>query len=150
MTAAALAVAFVVNFGLIFDISGSNYANAQEEDSVGYDEVINNFISTIIVQEDASIKVTEQIVYDFGLNQKHGIYRDIPITYRTNLNDFSVRLKVLSVTDGDGAGYDYGVSKENNDIRIKIGDAEVLISGEHTYIITYTVNRAIIFNPNDE
>jgi len=150
MTAAALAVAFVVNFGLVFDISGSNYANAQESDSAGYDEVINNFVSTIVVQEDASIKVTEQIVYDFGVNQKHGIYRDIPITYSTNLNDFSVRLKVLSVTDENGAGYDYKVSKENNDIQIKIGDAEVLISGEHTYIITYTVNRAILFNPNDE
>jgi len=149
-TAAALAVAFIVNFSPNFNIAGLNYVNAQEISNTGYDEIINNFRSIIIVQEDASLKVVEQITYDFGLNEKHGIYRDIPITYRTDINNFSVRLKVLSVTDENGVSYEYKVRKENNDVRIKIGDADVLISGEHTYIIIYTVNRAILFNSSGE
>jgi len=46
---------------------------------LAYEERIYKFDSKIIIQKDGSVLVTEKIVYDFGLNQKHGILRNIPL-----------------------------------------------------------------------
>ena len=43
------------------------------------------------------------------------------------------------------------MSKENGNIRIKIGDPDTTITGEHTYVIGYTVQRGInFFEKHDE
>ena len=42
-------------------------------------ERISSYDVDITIQRDASILVNEQIVYDFGASQRHGIFRDIPV-----------------------------------------------------------------------
>src|SRR5690242_8016359 len=63
--------------------------------------VIKSFKSTIQIQPDATISVSEDITVDFGSLQKHGIFRTIPIQYRYNdTQDRYYNIDVSSVTDG--------------------------------------------------
>ena len=50
----------------------------------GADEgwVIASFHSDIVIAPNASLLVTEDIHVDFGSQQKHGIFRTIPLRYR--------------------------------------------------------------------
>src|SRR5438876_2529617 len=47
-------------------------------------ESITNYDTRIAIQRDGSILVTEQIVYDFGPDERHGIIREIPVRFRYN------------------------------------------------------------------
>ena len=48
------------------------------------EEVIHSFHADIEIALDSLMTVTETIVYDFGDEQLHGIYRDIPATFEDN------------------------------------------------------------------
>ncbi len=106
------------------------------------EESVLHFAATLEVHADATVAVTERIIYDFGSNERHGIYRDIPVVYPTTLGKTSIKLSNVSVKDETGKGYEFEVSSSGKDKEIKIGDPDVLISGTKTYIISYTVARA--------
>ena len=114
-------------------------------------EKIDAFDVIIKIDQDASIKVEEAIQYDFGPVQKHGIYRDIPVRYKARGGNFSLRLGDVSVSDEMGNSYQFSISSEGDNERIKIGDADTFVSGKKTYVIDYTISRAInYFNDHDE
>lgn len=115
-------------------------------------ESIRDFSVTADVRADASILVEERIRYDFGELDKHGIYRDIPVKYETPYgNRQSLIIDVESVTDGTGRPYEYALADEGDDLRIKIGDPDRTITGEHTYAIRYTARLALgYFDGYDE
>ncbi len=107
-------------------------------------EKIEQYDTLIEVQTDASIQVTETIVYNFGSNERHGIYRDIPIRYTTKSGtDEKLDVQNVTVNDEDGNSYKFTTSNKGSDRRIKIGNTNVLLSGVHTYVIKYTVPYAI-------
>jgi uncharacterized membrane protein YgcG len=115
-------------------------------------ETILNFHTDISVLSDSTVNIAETIQYDFGTNQKHGIFRDIPVSYRTQTGYYSsITLKNITVTDENGNPYTYSLSSKGSDKEIKIGDANRLITGVHIYRIGYTVERAIgYFDSFDE
>ncbi|NQV13213.1 MAG: DUF2207 domain-containing protein [Parcubacteria group bacterium] len=116
-----------------------------------YTEKIQNFDVNIVVNEDSSLEVTEKIVYDFAEYQKHGIYRDIPYKYKARGGRFSVKLSDFKVVDEKGTSYNYTVTKQGDKKRVKIGDADRYVSGVHTYLVSYKVQRALnYFNEHDE
>jgi hypothetical protein len=43
-------------------------------------EAIDSFDVNVTLNKDSSLEVVEKIVYNFGSNQRHGIFRDIPLT----------------------------------------------------------------------
>ena len=101
-------------------------------------EIIERFHAKLTVHKDARLSVTETIDYDFGHNERHGIYRDIPVKYQTaSGNHQSIVLKVKGVTDEQGREEKYETSTEGNNLRIKIGDPDKTITGPHTYVIEY-------------
>ncbi len=111
-------------------------------------EVINNFNANITIQKDGSVFVTENIIYNFGSNQKHGIFRDIPLTA---VNGPRLNINVSGVQNEVGQSYEYTVSITNNVLRIKIGDPNAFTTGIKTYIIRYQVYNAIrTFSDHDE
>ncbi len=114
-------------------------------------EKIDSFDTIINVNRDSTVRVEETIVYDFESSSKHGIFRDIPVDYKTDLGNQSAHIKDITVTDENGNSYNFTTSKVGNDEEIKIGDPNILISGVHTYKIGYTVERAIgYFSSYDE
>jgi uncharacterized membrane protein YgcG len=95
---------------------------------------------------------------DFGSLQKHGIYREIPVKYAKVLpagvpvraGTVKVGLDLLSVTDGQGRKLGTKVSR-GSDVRIRIGDPDVTVSGVQTYVIRYRLDRGLgFFDDHDE
>ena len=114
-------------------------------------EEISDFRTVIKINQDASIKVTEKITYEFGEEQKHGIYRDIPVKYQARGTNYNLILDVESVTDEAGRPYNFAVLKQGKNKRIKIGDANAFVSGQKVYVIAYSVERALnYFADHDE
>jgi uncharacterized membrane protein YgcG len=114
-------------------------------------EKIDSFNSYIRIQPDGKIVVEEQILYDFDNEQKHGMFRDIPIKYQARGGNFKLRFKILSVTDQSGQPYHYSISYPGDKVSIKIGDADILVSGQKNYHIKYEIDRAInFFSDHDE
>ena len=116
-------------------------------------EQISDFSVSLVVNESGSLDVAETIVYDFGPNERHGIYRDIPVVYKTKSGG-SVHLDLKNIQVKDEAGeptYTFTTSRNGNSRRIKIGDPDVLVRGIHTYVISYTVPWAVgFFDSYDE
>lgn len=114
-------------------------------------EQIDNFDVTITINEDASINIIERIDYDFGDLDRHGIYRDIPYKYKARGGNFKLGVSALDVSDLDGKKYNYEISNQLSYKRIKIGDADKMVSGKKSYIISYKVEKAInYFDDHDE
>lgn len=115
-------------------------------------EHIQFFDSKIDIKKDGSIFVKETIVYDFDSLQKHGIYRTIPFTKRDEKNTrFDLSFENFAVTDETGKSYKFEKTTQNEQISLKIGDANKTISGKHVYIISYSVKGAIgYFKNHDE
>ncbi len=115
-------------------------------------EHIKTFQSEIIINKDGTINVKETIVYDFGDLQKHGIYREIPFI-KTNQDGKKYRLEInnISVVDEKNEPYIYSQTINKQQLTIKIGDPNRTITGEHTYLISYTVSGALTyFSDHDE
>ncbi|PID52107.1 MAG: hypothetical protein CR972_03725 [Candidatus Moraniibacteriota bacterium] len=115
-------------------------------------EEISDYRVDITINEDATINVVEEIHYDFGDAMRHGIYRDIPVKYKTaGNNNRSIQLRNISVTDLDGEVYVYDVLKEGRNKRIKIGEAHTYVTGEKVYVVSYSVKGAMnYFDTHDE
>lgn len=114
-------------------------------------EEIKSFDAEIGINADSSINVSEKIVYDFGSEQKHGIYRDIPVRYKARGGNYNLRISDVSVTDGNGNNYQFSLSNEGDSKRIKIGNPEKTVSGEKDYVINYVIQRGLnYFSDHDE
>jgi hypothetical protein len=109
-------------------------------------ERIDLFDSTINVNEDATISVREGIIYNFDKMERHGIYRDIPVKYKTKAGGtFRLNINNITVTDENFTKYPFTISDMGSSQRIKIGDPNETVTGIHKYIISYTVDRPIGF-----
>ncbi len=110
-------------------------------------EEIRSFDVTVQVMDSGSLYVSEQIEYDFGREQRHGIYRDIPykVTHQFGYRDiglshFQVRMdgKAVSWREESASG-DAGPM-----VRLKIGHADRTIAGNHVYTIDYQVAHGVL------
>ncbi len=115
-------------------------------------EHIARFSENITLNSDSSIDILETIKYDFSIQQKHGIFRTIPIKYKTDIGlNKSIKISNISIKDEIGNSYNFEKTKSGNYLKLKIGDAQKTITGIHTYEIKYTVLGAInFFDTHDE
>jgi hypothetical protein len=110
-----------------------------------YAEEIKNFYMEMLISQDGSISVQEDIEYDFGSEQKHGIIREIPYEYQTGIKNYNLRIHLSKATDFNGVPYKSKVSRDQGRMIIKIGDPDKLVSGIKNYRIDYLVGGAITF-----
>ena len=111
---------------------------------------IEHFDSEIVVSAKGAIDVTETIQVRF-IGSWHGLYRDIPIEYRTpqGLN-YTLFLDVKRVTDENGNSLKYESSRVRHYRRLKIyvPNAE---DARRTIVIEYTVADGLrFFEDHDE
>ena len=105
---------------------------------------ITNFDAQIRLDDSGILHVTEKLDVDF-YSPHHGIERWIPVSYRRPTGEnMNVPLRVISVTQ-DGRPAQYITRRSGRNQYIRIGDPEVKLLADHTYTITYTVERAILF-----
>ena len=108
-------------------------------------ERITSYDVVIEIRDDGTLAIVETIDYDFGSTPRHGILRDIPTRLRYDDTDDRVYpLDVVRVRASDDTPANYEVeSVEGGITRIRVGDADVEITGRHTYELTYTVEAAL-------
>ncbi|MFP5310776.1 MAG: DUF2207 domain-containing protein [Actinomycetes bacterium] len=123
-------------------------------------ERILTFDVDLVVTADGDLEVVESITYDFGMAERRGIFRTIPV--RSQLpqvvsfpvpGDTDEFLRAIDLTDvrvsSATAPTDVEldrpgpVSRAGDALRIRIGDPDVTISGVHTYRIAYRVRGAL-------
>jgi uncharacterized membrane protein YgcG len=144
---AGASVACTITFAalaMIFAAPGNAAARTFAERITSYD-------ARIAIQRDGSILVTEQITYDFGTDQRHGIFQVIPVRVRYNGSyDRIYPVDVRSVQSPD-APHRYAVQNNGSSVTIRIGDPNRTVTGVHTYTITYLVHRSLnAFADHDE
>ena len=121
---------------LLLLVVGAGPALAQEH--------IASYDVDITVDANGTLKVVETIDYDFGSAPHHGIYRDIPTTLTYDQRyDRVLPIEVGSVrsaTAPDG----FVVEDAGGGVtRIRIGDPDQEVTGEHVYEIRYRVEGAL-------
>lgn len=117
--------------------------------AVANGERITSYVSNIVITRDNKAKVTETIIYDFGANERHGIYRDIPIEYKEKNDTYYLNLDYKETVDAQGDSVNSETSSEGRNMRIKLGDADKFVSGKKTYKISYEI-YPIITNKNNK
>ncbi len=105
---------------------------------------IADFDVAIELQPDGTLDVQETITAEFP-RPKHGIFREIPIHYAVGAHQYSLRFRLVEVTDQAGAPWPKKVRHKSNLVEIRIGDPDVTVGGKQVYRIRYTVQRAIIW-----
>jgi hypothetical protein len=116
---------------------------------------ITFFRADVTVREDATLEVREEIaVRNASSFYKHGFQRDLPISLTdrwdtryvgTYQKDNGIRVKILEVTE-DGQRVNYEQGKRYGYAQLFIGERNVALdSGEHRFVIRYTVDWAMIF-----
>ena len=114
-------------------------------------EEIDNYSVNVKINKDATIDIVETIDYDFGDLQKHGISRNIPVMYDTGKGlRRSIKIKDIEIKV-DNKPIKFKKKKSGSELKIKIGDENILITGKHKYEISYKVKGAInYFDMHDE
>lgn len=119
-------------------------------------EVIERFVSEIIPATDGSFTVAETITYNFQNAERHGIFRDLPLSHPQEASEWYKKRYIeveVQVVLQDKAPALYVLEDITDGIRIKIGDPDATITGQHTYEITYTVQGGLWYtdaSPNPE
>ncbi len=134
----------VVALGITVATVGFGFAPRPAAAATGA-ERIGTYNVDLTAQADGTLAVVETIDYDFDSTpDRHGIYRLIPDRARYDKHHDRVRpIKITSVTASDGVSAKRKLSRAGNELKIRIGDPKQVITGEHTYTISYTVRGAI-------
>lgn len=105
---------------------------------------IRDYTIHIELRGDGVATIQEEILYDFGTDQRHGIIRDIPlITKMPDGTEREILLTNLSVRGLNGKEHPFDVSGGGNFTEIKIGDPNMTVRGEVLYVIRYDVLGAV-------
>lgn len=53
-------------------------------------EKIDNFEVALKINSDSNLEIEEKIEYNFGAEEKHGIFREIPIKYKRGQANYNL------------------------------------------------------------
>ncbi len=107
-------------------------------------ERIVSYGVTMAIQADGSVAVQEQIEYDFGSAQRHGIFRDVLVRQPyDDRYDRVYRVEDIAVTASEGTPAQFELEDQGSLLRVRIGDPDRTITGIHTYSIRYRVLGAL-------
>ena len=113
------------------DIFNDNYNNL-------YDYYIESYNVDINVSNNNSYDIKETIVAYFN-KEKHGIIRNIPTRNTVTRTDGSTNTNRAKITNVN-VNEKYSLSRGADEVKLKIGDAGTVLTGRHTYQISYTYN----------
>jgi hypothetical protein len=116
------------------------------------EEAIRSYTVDLKVDDRGVLHVTETIDYDFGTENRHGIYRTIPVSqHYDDTRDRLYPVRKVEVTGSPGTPVNTSKKTESGRTTIRIGDKDRTITGAHTYVISYEVPGAISrFGDHDE
>ncbi|MBI5171406.1 MAG: DUF2207 domain-containing protein [Candidatus Melainabacteria bacterium] len=98
---------------------------------------VSDFTVTARVGSAGNLTVEENILVDYGKNQRHGLVRKIPTDFASD----NAELELLAAESPPGTNCHKVVSQLNRSVQLKLGDPKVLISGKHTYKLKYIIKN---------
>ena len=128
--------------------AGSGAFAAAEQAGI---ERIHTYDVNLQITGTGDLLVEEIISYDFGAQEKHGIFREIPV--RLDYDDRYERVYRLTDIEVSSptAPADVEETDEGRLKRLRIGHPDKTITGRHTYTISYRVQGALNgFEDHDE
>lgn len=138
----------IVGILLLGGLFGSS-AHAQNVNNF----TIKKFEADYYLSQDSEgrsqLKTVETIVAEFpGFNQNHGLERAIPKSY----DGHSTSLNIESITDENGQALPYSEYASNDNLVLRIGDADTYVHGLQVYVITYSQRDVTRYfaNTNDD
>lgn len=113
-------------------------------------DTIDYYNVDIKLFENNTAEITETIYYNFSESNRHGIYRQIPESFKANGNLSPIDIKIKSITNEEGKPYKF-VNQSFSGIDLKIGDPDKYVDSKEIYVIKYLVKNPIgFFENNDE
>ncbi len=109
---------------------------------------IESFDVEINMFNDGSYSVTEMITVNFGTEQRHGIYRNIPYKYKKDFKTTKVLISDIKITDEKGEKYERKVERDGYYLKMRVGSPDFTITGRHIYVIKYHVERGMLYFDN--
>lgn len=120
----------------------SAFVHAQNTQNFRFESFSADYYLNRESDKTPTLKVVENLVAIFpNYDQNHGILRAIPNSYE----DHSVSLEVESVMSDNGRPLKYTTYEENDNLVLKIGDADRYVQGRQVYVITYTMRNVTQF-----
>ncbi len=108
-------------------------------------EKVDSVEVLIEIHADGRVKIEERIIYNFGDNERRGIFREIPLVFSTaDREKFRVDISDIEVYQENGTPYEYDTKEGLNFLRIDVGGDVPELTGRHMYIIEYVVNGAMV------
>ena len=138
---------FTTSFAIIFAIlfgATPIFAFAQAAD-----HVLDLTVEAKIAM-DGTTQVTEDVLYDFGASEHHGIYRNLPTHVQEGADSRAFGITDITVTDKTGKVVPFEVLNQGTYMRIKIGDPDKLITGLQEYRIAYSAKSLIRAFPDND
>jgi uncharacterized membrane protein YgcG len=105
---------------------------------------ITSFAVTYNIDTSGGVNVTEDILVDFGSEHHHGIFRDMPVRYGyDDKHDRKIDVTNIDVRDAGGNPVRFDTSSSGPNLRLTIGNPDVLVSGRQEYKISYLLTGAL-------
>ncbi|QVQ53698.1 DUF2207 domain-containing protein [Spiractinospora alimapuensis] len=110
-----------------------------------HEDRITSFSVEADLAESGTLTMTEAITYDFGVEPSAGLAREIPTTAGDGwLLRRTLDVDVVDVESPSGAPAEIEERSESHGhLNLGIGDSANEVTGEHTYVLTYTVDGAV-------
>ncbi len=133
-----LSILLVIFVAIVTTTTGNIFGQSLQ------DFTISSFSSDYYLSKNSKgiseLAVTELITADFeNINTNHGILRALPMEYK----DLNLNLKINQVVNETTGSTSYSTYKQNNNLVLKIGDANKFVNGTNTYKISYKMNNVI-------
>jgi uncharacterized membrane protein YgcG len=115
-------------------------------------EYIDAFSAHIEVYKNGTFKVTEEITY-VSLQEKHGIYRCIPTVHHEQATSFlkeryiDIAIQRVYEVDHD---VPFVIDNKRNEVCVRIGDPDIVQTGERTFTIEYLVSGGLTYPKNGD
>ncbi len=93
--------------------------------------------------------VSERITYDFGADERHGIFRYIPHVLVVGYRKIDTGLRLLSAFR-DGASEPVQQKREIDQTVFRLGREDETVSGVHEYRLLYRLARTIVATPTGQ
>jgi len=108
-------------------------------------EKIEKYNVDLTLEQSGKLTIREDILYDFEGEERRGIYRDIPYRikldglYRRDIGISNVRIMRDNTEDKLTLLY-----PDSKTLRIRIGDPDRFLNGQHAYTIFYSVDKGVL------
>jgi len=146
---AALGIAALLTVGAGTLTPARAHADASTDTSAfSFASFDADYYLTRDAQNHSHLKINETLVADFpDYDQNHGIERAIPEVY----DGHNVRVAIEGVTDDTDRPLSYKTSESNDNMVLRIGDANSYVHGPQTYKIAYSLQDVTkSFSDHDE